>query len=152
MTPREIQDIVYDCEEYFDAGINEGKNEEEICSELGSPARITQTILEEGHKGGNLCQNHPIDGYILARNTVGPDLDYASLGARLIAFFIDAVIAGIPFMLLCRAANLVLLMPFMLLPLGSFLMPVPDQLRPPIAIAVFSLVFYILYPPVCLFY
>lgn len=142
MTEKEIQEIVYDYEEYFDAGIREGKTEEEICSELGSPARITRTILEEGHNGGDLCQNH--------RNKVEPAWNYAPLGARLIAFFIDAMIAGIPLILLCQAANLVLLMPFMLLPLASLTMAVPDQLRPPIAIAVFSLAFYILYQPVCL--
>jgi len=39
MTAMEIRDVVYDYNEYFDVGIREGKLEEDLCGQWGSPAK-----------------------------------------------------------------------------------------------------------------
>ena len=42
-----IKDIIEDIEEHFLAGIEEGKTEEEICSDLGDPISIANTYKQE---------------------------------------------------------------------------------------------------------
>ncbi len=42
-----IKDIIEDIEEHFLAGIEEGKSEEEICSDLGDPISIANTYKQE---------------------------------------------------------------------------------------------------------
>ena len=42
-----IKDIIEDIEEHFLAGIEEGKIEEEICSDLGDPISIANTYRQE---------------------------------------------------------------------------------------------------------
>ena len=39
----EIDDILYDYNEHFEIGINNGKTEEEICKELGDPKAIAKS-------------------------------------------------------------------------------------------------------------
>ncbi|MFS0646221.1 DUF1700 domain-containing protein [Siminovitchia sp. 179-K 8D1 HS] len=44
-------DIIQDFEEYFDAGMMEGKAEEEISASLGSPRQIAKELLASYHLG-----------------------------------------------------------------------------------------------------
>lgn len=43
-----VSEIVKDYEEYFAHGILEGKTEDEICKELGTPQQIIDNLTEEG--------------------------------------------------------------------------------------------------------
>lgn len=47
----EIADIISDIEECFDAGIAEGKSEEEICLSLGEPKSAAASLLNEQSSG-----------------------------------------------------------------------------------------------------
>jgi uncharacterized RDD family membrane protein YckC len=47
VAPDELEDILADYHEWFEEGLREGKTEEEVCAELGSPARTVKAILEE---------------------------------------------------------------------------------------------------------
>ena len=49
----EVSDILCDMEECFDAGISEGKTEEEICISLGSPRDAVKEILSERNESAN---------------------------------------------------------------------------------------------------
>lgn len=80
----ELEDILYDYNEIFAEGLNEGKAEEEICSELGSPARTVQSIMAERHVPHSLP--HPET----------QTFQYASLSQRLIAGIIDYTLAAFP--------------------------------------------------------
>lgn len=43
-----IEDILNDYQEYFTNGKEEGKSEDEICKELGTPHQIIQNLCEQG--------------------------------------------------------------------------------------------------------
>lgn len=43
-----VSEIINDYEEYFAHGLLEGKTEEEICSELGTPQQIIDNFIEQG--------------------------------------------------------------------------------------------------------
>ncbi len=47
VSPEELSDIVTDMTECFEAGTSEGKSEEEIAAELGSPAALAREISEK---------------------------------------------------------------------------------------------------------
>ena len=44
----DIQEITSDYGDIFDNGAGNGKSEEEVAAELGSPAKIARTILGDG--------------------------------------------------------------------------------------------------------
>ena len=68
----QVEDILYDYAEHFDAGMRDGKTEDEVSQELGSPARVARELLSEGG-------THAIENKDAA-------LPYAPLGARIVAF------------------------------------------------------------------
>lgn len=43
-----LKDILNDYEEYFIHGAEEGKSEESICKELGTPKQIIKNLIEQG--------------------------------------------------------------------------------------------------------
>ena len=49
----EIEDIISDIRECFEAGIAEGKTEEEVCLDLGTPKDAAVSILSEQEKGAS---------------------------------------------------------------------------------------------------
>jgi len=103
MTAMEIRDVVFDYNEYFDVGIREGKLEEDLCGQWGSPrntnSRINKATL-------SVVQN-------IGETVEKQELDYAPLPNRMIAFFIDTIIAGLPVAFLTRAFFAFFIIPFM---------------------------------------
>lgn len=62
----EISDIICDIEECFDAGINEGKSEDEICLDLGEPKTAAKEIIEEHRKKTGILNSMFGEKYISA--------------------------------------------------------------------------------------
>lgn len=64
MSQMEKNDILYDYKEHFNAGLSEGKTEEEICSALGDPAAIAKQYrveyivkrADENRTAGNIAR------------------------------------------------------------------------------------------------
>lgn len=51
LAAKERQEIMQDYEEHFEAGLEQGKTEEEICRSLGDPKEIAQTYLQQSQAG-----------------------------------------------------------------------------------------------------
>jgi len=47
ISPEELEDILSDYESFFASGREEGKSDDEISEELGSPAFLAKSLLEE---------------------------------------------------------------------------------------------------------
>ncbi len=62
----DIKDIMEDYEEYFDIGLLEGKNEEDICRELGSPVELVGAILLETPKSKSYINKRILQPLILS--------------------------------------------------------------------------------------
>ena len=82
VTPEEWNDILSDYESFFLSGQEEGKTEEEITQELGSPAFLAQSLLEG------------------SQETKRRNKRIANPGRRMCAYVIDAIIAVVPALLL----------------------------------------------------
>ncbi len=80
LPPDMIKDILSDYESFFVYGREEGKSDDEISAELGSPAFLAKSLLESQEE----LQAAPLSKHI------------ANPGRRLCAYFIDAVIAVLP--------------------------------------------------------
>lgn len=52
LSESDVREIVSDYGDIFDNGAASGKDEEEVAREIGSPARIARTILEDGPETG----------------------------------------------------------------------------------------------------
>ncbi len=52
LTEADILEVTSDYGDIFDNGLESGKSEEEVAAEIGSPAKIARTILEDGTDGG----------------------------------------------------------------------------------------------------
>ena len=61
-TETELEDVVSDMEEFFEAGIAEGKTESQIICKLGDPETATETLIAEG---GNDARRIILKEYIL---------------------------------------------------------------------------------------
>jgi len=101
LAPEELADILRDYESFFAAGLEEGRSEEDIARELGSPAYLARNLLvEQGHLGGQKPfgeQGQPIPQPTAQPiPPLQPDQQLARPGARISAFAIDALIAVIP--------------------------------------------------------
>jgi len=79
-----VEDILSDYESFFEAGREEGKTDDEISAELGSPALLAKSLLEV-HENGQAIQ---LDKHI------------AQPWRRLSAYLIDAIIAALPLFVL----------------------------------------------------
>jgi len=146
MTAMEIRDVVFDYNEYFDVGIREGKLEEDLCGQWGSPrntnSRINKATL-------SVVQN-------IGETVEKQELDYAPLPNRMIAFFIDTIIAGLPVALLTRAFFAFFIMPFMpIMMLGmaetTMYTSSPGAIQSRVFYGIMAVAFFYLYQPICLF-
>lgn len=80
LAPETVKDILSDYESFFQSGREDGKSDDEISAELGSPAFLAKSLFEEQ------------DG----TQTSQMDKSIADPGRRLCAFLIDAAIAVLP--------------------------------------------------------
>jgi uncharacterized membrane protein len=89
--PEELKDILSDYEGFFVTGREEGRRDDDISEELGSPALLARNLLEEyaGKQSGKACGA----GKVLAYKPAVP-------GRRMAAWLLDAVIATLPVMLI----------------------------------------------------
>ncbi len=80
ISPEELEDILSDYESFFVSGREEGKSDDEISEELGSPAFLAKSLLEEHTSRGKIQRNKHI----------------SNPGRRLCAYVIDAIISVLP--------------------------------------------------------
>lgn len=113
MPPEELADILRDYESFFAAGREEGRSEEDIARELGSPAFLARTLLAED---GSYVPPPPIaqPGPQPASTSVQPDQHLARPGVRICAFAIDVLIAVLPASIVAFMVGLAAL-PFLLI-------------------------------------
>jgi uncharacterized RDD family membrane protein YckC len=130
----ELEDILSDYHELFEEGLLEGKSEEEICSELGSPAQTVKLILAEGYDSDKIAGGRQEKLY------------YAPLYKRITAGVIDHVLSVFPLAFF----GIVNVLPFMMIwpPISLFY---PVDTTPPsagmAAGAIVCLCYYICYHP-----
>lgn len=85
----DITEIIEDYRDIFESGISEGKSEELIYSEIGSPAKIARKILEDEPVGAEAKKNS------LSGNEAGiEEQKLSSLSRRFGAFFTDTVLGA----------------------------------------------------------
>lgn len=94
----ELKDILSDYESFFMSGREEGKNDDEISEELGSPGFLGKSLLEE-HSGKESRQ--------LDKHITNP-------GRRLCAYAMDTIIAVVPALLVLLVIGRTLALPFVL--------------------------------------
>lgn len=93
LSPEALKDILSDYESFFVSGKEDGKTDDEISNELGSPAFLAKSLLEE-HAETESNQ---------------PDKRIANPGRRLCAYFIDAAVAVLPsFVVTCILGSAIL--------------------------------------------
>lgn len=93
ITPEELNDILSDYISFFVSGKEDGKTEDEISKELGSPAFLAKSLLEE-HSSKELEQL---------------DKRISSPGRRMCAYAIDAIIAVIPTLIVSLVIGTIML-------------------------------------------
>lgn len=98
VSPEVLRDILSDYESFFISGREDGKSDDEISGELGSPAFLAKTLLED-HSGRVVSQM---------------DISIANPGRRLCGYFIDVVIAIIPALITCFIIGRAFALPFLL--------------------------------------
>ncbi len=128
MTPEEIDDILSDYESFFISGKEEGKTEDEISEELGSPAYLAKTLIEEHRRsfGARKEENCGDDfseagentdksrrSYVTDKEACHGERQIAMPWRRMCAYLIDSVIAVIPISVVSIIAG-ALLLPYLL--------------------------------------
>ncbi|MDN3954052.1 RDD family protein [Sporolactobacillus laevolacticus] len=78
----DLREVLSDYESFFISGREEGRTDDQISAELGSPSYLAQSLRDEQNQQGR---------------TINKNI--ASPGKRLCAFLIDSVIASVPFLL-----------------------------------------------------
>lgn len=82
MSEEDLREVLSDYESFFISGREEGRTDDQISAELGSPSYLAQSLRDEQNQK-NLSIN---------KNIANP-------GRRLCAFLIDSLIASVPFLL-----------------------------------------------------
>lgn len=120
-----VSEIVNDYEEYFAHGLLEGKTEDEICKELGTPEQIIDNLTEEGVLKGPYYKKKSVyrekdfskDGYniigiigLIALNFFLICMIVLPIGGGLLGVGIGFILASIPtliFSIYCLAIGLI---------------------------------------------
>jgi uncharacterized membrane protein len=96
LSPAEIQDILSDYESFFAAGREEGKSDDNISEELGSPAYLAKTLLSE-HDDGDSYKGSGKESYKESGSqSKTAAIPAANPGRRLCAYLMDSIIAVLP--------------------------------------------------------
>ena len=128
----DISEITSDYGDIFDNSVENGKSEEEIAKEIGSPAKIARTILEDGIDKGereytDFQKNINEKTSKIFDKVIDPDQNVqiemlASMSRRLGAYVIDSILLGVvtlggllalfaPFLFLVRSSSSVSAVP-----------------------------------------
>jgi uncharacterized RDD family membrane protein YckC len=81
ISEEDLREVLSDYESFFISGREEGRTDDQISAELGSPSYLAQSLRDEQNQQTRLIMN------------------IANPGRRLCAFLIDSVIASVPFLL-----------------------------------------------------
>jgi uncharacterized RDD family membrane protein YckC len=87
LTEDDIIEIVSDYRDVFDSGKSEGKNENEISDEIGSPASIARTILND------ISKDNDYPGRF--KNTKSDTSNLTTMSKRLGAYIIDTFVTSL---------------------------------------------------------
>jgi len=98
ISPEELEDILLDYESFFVSGREEGKSDDEISEELGSPAFLAKSLLEER----------------IAKETIQQNKHISNPGRRLCAYVIDAVISVLPILVIVFTMSRAFALPYMM--------------------------------------
>jgi len=125
LSESDIREITSDYGDIFENGADNGKSEEDVAAELGSPAKIARTILEDGGEERGSGQKSEREYTDFQKNinektskifdkVVEPDLSVnpetlAPMSRRLGAYIIDGILLGV----IGIGAILALFAPFM---------------------------------------
>jgi len=107
VSPAELEDILNDYRELFAEGLLEGKTEEALCAELGSPAQTVKLILAERSSNGHV---------VVEREEEPP---YAPLYKRIAAALLDFILSVLPLAFFGNVINVIPIM--MIWPPAPFL-------------------------------
>lgn len=96
LSKEDINEIISDYSDIFNSGIEEGKSEDDVSNEIGSPASIARTILEE---------TNGTDELVIRKNNKDdrPNQDVwqlAPMSKRLGAYIIDSITMSLVFILI----------------------------------------------------
>lgn len=110
VSAEELKDILADYEGFFYSGREEGKTDDEISDELGSPAFLAKSLLEEINRRGNgqSGDKERVQGHSRSNNHI------AKPGRRFCAFLIDAAIAVLPVLVISLMILRVIIVPYMM--------------------------------------
>lgn len=98
VSPAELEDILNDYRELFEEGLREGKTEEAICAEMGSPAQTVKLILAEKPSSGHAAVEQ------------GEERLYAPLYKRIAAALLDFFLSVLPLAFFGNVANVIPIM------------------------------------------
>jgi uncharacterized membrane protein len=97
----ERRDIMYDYEEHFKSGIEDGKTEEDIINKLGAPEIIAGqyiTTLEKASKNSNIpSDNSTVGSIVILVGLVFLDIILIPLGIAIWALLLCFFVTGIAF-------------------------------------------------------
>lgn len=116
VSPAELEDILNDYRELFEEGLREGKTEEAICAEMGSPAETVQLILAERPSSGHAASSGhaPFSGHVASTGQAAVDQGevqlYAPLYKRIAAALLDFLLSVLPLAFIGNVANVIPIM------------------------------------------
>ena len=132
VSPAELEDILNDYRELFEEGLREGKTEEAICAEMGSPAQTVKLILAERPSSGHAAVEQ------------GGERLHAPLYKRIAAALLDFLLSVLPLAFLGNVANVI---PIMIVwpPAPLFYAVNPPPSTGMVAAAYFCICYYAFY-------
>ena len=95
LSQTDINEVLSDYGDIFDNGMLEGKSEDEIAENIGSPAAISKTIIDDSQRSSTMDDNQ------VARTDTS---NLASMSRRLGAYLIDTFVTSFLIVVLLLAA------------------------------------------------
>lgn len=92
LSKEDVNEVISDYSDIFDNGLKDGKSEADIANELGSPAIISRTILEDA--------NNEYNSFTTKQNIKKDTSNLAPMSKRLGAYIIDTFLTSLIFALL----------------------------------------------------
>lgn len=139
LPPSDIREITSDYGDIFDNSVAAGKSEEEVANEIGSPAKIARTIMEDGEREYTDFQKNINEKTSrIFDKVIEPDRKVeieklAPMSRRLGAYIIDSILLGVvgiggmmalfaPFLFMVRSSSSVHYITSQVGPMGNEIM------------------------------